>query len=179
MKPIGPLMWEHRLIERMLRSFESEISKINEQKKVNPLFIDTAVDFIRIYADRLHHGKEEDILFRDLMKKKLSPEHARIIDELMEDHRYARKTTGMLVDAKERYLKGENTIEEVISLMKELARFYPVHIEKEDKHFFFPCQEYFSKEELDKMLAEFYEFDRKMIHEKYEKIVNRMETQSL
>ena len=179
MKPIGPLMWEHRLIERMLRSFESEISKINEQKKVNPLFIDTAVDFIRIYADRLHHGKEEDILFRDLMKKKLSPEHARIIDELMEDHRYARKTTGMLVDAKERYLKGENTVEEVITLMKELARFYPVHIEKEDKHFFFPCQEYFSKEELDKMLAEFYEFDRKMIHEKYEKIVNRMETQSL
>ncbi len=179
MKPIGPLMWEHRLIERMLRSFESEISKINEQKKVNPLFIDTAVDFIRIYADRLHHGKEEDILFRDLMKKKLSQEHARIIDELMEDHRYARKTTGMLVDAKERYLKGENTVEEVITLMKELARFYPVHIEKEDKHFFFPCQEYFSKEELDKMLAEFYEFDRKMIHEKYEKIVNRMETQSL
>ncbi|NLD82372.1 MAG: cation-binding protein [Smithella sp.] len=163
----------------MLRSFESEISKINEQKKVNPLFIDTAVDFIRIYADRLHHGKEEDILFRDLMKKKLSQEHARIIDELMEDHRYARKTTGMLVDAKERYLKGENTVEEVITLMKELARFYPVHIEKEDKHFFFPCQEYFSKEELDKMLAEFYEFDRKMIHEKYEKIVNRMETQSL
>jgi hemerythrin-like domain-containing protein len=179
MKPIGPLMWEHRLIERMLRSFQSEISKINEQKKVNPLFIDTAVDFIRIYADRLHHGKEEDILFRDLMKKKLSPEHARIIDELMEDHRYARKTTGMLVDAKERYLKGENTVEEVITLMKELARFYPVHIEKEDKHFFFPCQEYFTKEELDKMLAEFYEFDRKMIHEKYEKIVSRMETQSL
>lgn len=179
MKPIGPLMWEHRLIERMLRSFESEISKINEQKKVNPLFVDTAVDFIRIYADRLHHGKEEDILFRDLMKKKLSPEHARIIDELMEDHRYARKTTGMLVDAKERYLKGENTVEEVITLMKELARFYPVHIEKEDKHFFFPCQEYFSKEELDKMLAEFYEFDRKMIHEKYEKIVITMETQSL
>jgi hemerythrin-like domain-containing protein len=172
-------MWEHRLIERMLRSFESEISKINEQKKVNPLFVDTAVDFIRIYADRLHHGKEEDILFRDLMKKKLSPEHARIIDELMEDHRYARKTTGMLVDAKERYLKGENTVEEVITLMKELARFYPVHIEKEDKHFFFPCQEYFSKEELDKMLAEFYEFDRKMIHEKYEKIVITMETQSL
>ncbi|PKN89151.1 MAG: hypothetical protein CVU51_01660 [Deltaproteobacteria bacterium HGW-Deltaproteobacteria-1] len=131
----------------MLRSFESEISKINEQKKVNP--------------------------------KKLSPEHARIIDELMEDHRYARKTTGMLVDAKERYLKGENTVEEVITLMKELARFYPVHIEKEDKHFFFPCQEYFSKEELDKMLAEFYEFDRKMIHEKYEKIVITMETQSL
>ncbi len=63
--------------------------------------------------------------------------------------------------------------------MKELAHFYPVHIEKEDKHFFFPCQEYFTKEELDKMLAEFYEFDRKMIHEKYEKIVSRMETQSL
>jgi hypothetical protein len=29
------------------------------------------------------------------------------------------------------------------------------------------------------MLAEFYEFDRKMIHEKYEKVVNQIEAKSL
>lgn len=178
MKPIGPLMWEHRLIEKMLSCFEGEIKKINEQKKVDPLFVDAAVDFIRTYADRLHHGKEEDILFRDLIKKPLSPEHIRIMDELVEDHKYARKSVSMLVDAKERYLKGENTSEEVVALLKELAHFYPVHIEKEDKHFFYPCMEYFTKEEHDQMLAEFYEFDRKMIHEKYEKVVNQIIAQS-
>lgn len=179
MKPIGPLMWEHRLIEKMLSFFEGATKKITEQNKVDPLFIDTAVDFIRTYADRTHHGKEEDILFRDLVKKQLSQEHARIMEELVEEHKYARNKVGMLVDAKERYLKGENTSQEVVALLKELARFYPIHIEKEDKHFFYPCMDYFTKEEQDRMLQEFFELDRKMIHEKYRAVVDRIEEQSV
>jgi hemerythrin-like domain-containing protein len=172
MKPIGPMMWEHRLIEKMLRLFDSEIRNIIEWNKIDTIFIDTAVDFIKTYADRTHHGKEEDILFRDLAKKELAPEHARIMNELIEEHKYARRTVGKLIDAKERYLRGENTSQFVVSYLKELAWFYPQHIEKEDKHFFYPCMEYFTKEEQDRMLGEFWEFDRKMIHEKYTKVVD-------
>jgi hemerythrin-like domain-containing protein len=179
MKPIGPLMREHRLIEQMLSFFEGETAKITEQKKVDLLFVDTAVDFIRTYADRTHHGKEEDILFRDLIKKQLSQEHSRIMEELVAEHKYARKTVSTLIDAKERYLRGENTSQAVVVLLRELARFYPIHIEKEDKHFFYPCMEYFTLEEQDRMLKEFYEFDRNMIHEKYRKIVDRIETRSV
>ncbi len=174
MKPIGPLMWEHRLIEKMLRLFEGEILKINEENKIDAVFIDTAVDFIRTYADRTHHGKEEDILFRDLAKKQLSAEHAKIVNELVEEHKYARKVVGKLIEAKERYLKGENTAQEVIACLRELAQFYPKHIEKEDKHFFFPCMDYFLKDEQDKMLDEFWEFDKNMIHEKYKKVVEQL-----
>jgi hemerythrin-like domain-containing protein len=179
MKPIGPMMWEHRLIEKLLRLFEGEIRKINESNKVDTVFIDMAVDFIRTYADRTHHGKEEDILFRDLAKKRLSPEHSRIMNELVEEHKHSRETVRKLVEAKERYLKGENTAQEVIAHLKELAQFYPVHIQKEDKHFFFPCMEYFTEEEQDRMLDEFYEFDRNMIHEKYQKVVDQIEAQSV
>jgi len=176
MKPIGPMMWEHRLIERMLRIFDGEVRRISEQNKVDTVFIDTAVDFIRTYADRTHHGKEEDILFRDLAKKEIAPEHARIMNELIEEHMYARQTVGKLVDAKTKYIGGENTSQSVIAYMKELTRFYPHHIEKEDKHFFYPCMEYFTKEEQDRMLSEFWEFDRKMIHEKYTKVVDLLTT---
>jgi len=172
MKPIGPMMWEHRLIEKMLRLFDREMKKISEQNTVDTVFIDAAVDFIRTYADRTHHGKEEDILFRDLAKKELSPELARIMMELTEEHRYARHTVGKLVDAKEKYLKGEDTAQIIVACLKELAQFYPKHIEKEDKHFFYPCMEYFTKNEQDVMLDEFWEFDRKMIHEKYTKVVD-------
>jgi len=178
MKPIGPMMWEHRLIEKMLRLFEGEVRKISESKKIDTVFLDTAVDFIRTYADRTHHGKEEDILFRDLAKKKLSAEHARIMQELIGEHGYSREMVRKLVEAKERYLQGEDTAQEVIAYLKELARFYPLHIEKEDKHFFFPCMDYFTQEEQDKMLAEFYEFDRNMIHEKYRNVVDQIVAQS-
>ena len=70
MKPIGPLMWEHRLIEKMLVSMMRHIDQVEKTKMVNPLIIDIAVDFVRIYADRTHHGKEEEILFRDLAQEK-------------------------------------------------------------------------------------------------------------
>jgi hemerythrin-like domain-containing protein len=65
MQARGPLMIEHRLIERMLKVVEGVVADIEATQKVDPVFIDTAVDFIRFYADRTHHGKEEDILFRD------------------------------------------------------------------------------------------------------------------
>lgn len=174
MIPIGPMMWEHRLIEKFLKLFEREVSRIRDQKRIDALFIDTAVDFIRTYADRTHHGKEEDILFRDLGKKPLTPDHAKIMEELVEEHHYARAIVGRLVEAKDRYLKGEDTSQEVIGLMLELASFYPRHIEKEDKHFFYPCMEYFTRDEQGAMLSEFWEFDRRMIHEKYQNVFERL-----
>lgn len=180
MKPIGPLMWEHRLIEKMLVSMMRHIDQVEKTKKVNPLIIDMAADFVRTYADRTHHGKEEEILFRDLAKKNLTPDLKKTMQELLDEHVWGRKTTAALVAAKEKYLQGdEEKIPEIISIARELGNFYPKHIEKEDKHFFYPCQEYFSTDEQGKMLAEFWEFDRKMIHEKYNKVYDEYSKLSL
>ena len=171
MKPIGPLMWEHRLIEKMLSSMMRHMDKAETDKKINPIIIDMAVDFIRTYADRTHHGKEEEILFRDLARKELTADLSRTMQELLDEHAWGRKTTAQIVSAKETYLSGdEGKLVEIIRLARDLGSFYPKHIEKEDKHFFYPCQEYFSKSEQEKMLADFWEFDRKMIHEKYSKV---------
>lgn len=176
MKPIGPLMWEHRLIERMLHLVEKMIEKINTETSFDPVSIDVVVDFIRTYADRTHHGKEEDILFRDMKKKPLSKDHEHIMNELVEEHVFARKTVGRLIRAKEDFLKGNTAaLSEMTDCLKTLTEFYPRYIEKEDKHFFFPIMEYFSKDEQNIMLAEFYEFDRNMIHEKYNKVVEAVE----
>jgi hemerythrin-like domain-containing protein len=172
MKPIGPLMWEHRVIESMIEVLKGQVQTIVNAGDVNVVLIDQAVDFFRTYADRTHHGKEEDILFRDMEKKALSAEHKRIIDELIEDHKAARKLVGDLVEAKERYFTGSlEAALEVGECLRKLVTFYPVHIEKEDKHFFFPCLSYLSEQEQKRMLQEFYEFDRNMIHEKYTGLV--------
>ena len=177
MKPIGPLMREHRLIERMVVALNKELKQISEKKEANVELLTVAVDFFRTYADRTHHGKEEDILFRELAKKKLSPEHERIMKELVAEHVYARKTVSALVDAKNKYKDSNSaSLKDIIIYVRELVGFYPAHIEKEDKHFFYPVLEYFGKKEQDSMLAEFWEFDRMLIHEKYQKVVEGMET---
>lgn len=178
MMPIGPLMIEHRLIEHIIKLMDEEVQKIRREKNVNLEFINTIVDFIKTYADRCHHGKEEDILFRDLAKKQLLPEHRTIMNELLEEHVYGRETVGHLVSAFEIYKAGNrNALNDIMKYTKELVEFYPKHIEKEDRHFFIPSMKYFSREEQDSMLEEFGDFDRNLIHEKYKNIVDYLEKQ--
>jgi hemerythrin-like domain-containing protein len=173
MMSIGPMMIEHRLIERMIEAMKVEIDRIGRAGEVDPVFVEKAVDFIRTYADRCHHGKEEDILFRELKKKELSGEHARIMIELEEEHRLGREITGQLVEATKRYVNGdEGSLASVVDCMTTLVDFYPVHIEKEDKHFFFPVMEYFSDDEKNSMLEEGNAFDKELIHLKYKEMVD-------
>ena len=172
MMPIGPLMIEHRLIERMIDVMQGQLSVIEKEKKLDSEFLDMAVDFIRTYADRCHHGKEEDILFRELRTKQLKDEHQHTMEELIEDHRWGRKMTARLVEANERYIRGdEDSISAVAECIRSLIQFYPKHIEKEDKHFFIPCMDYFTESEQQAILTEEWEFDRILIHEKYRNIV--------
>jgi hemerythrin-like domain-containing protein len=176
MKPRGPLMIEHRLIEKMLKIVEKEADKIAKGDSVDPLFIDTTVDFIRTYADRTHHGKEEDILFRDLETKEMTKKDDKMMQELIDEHKYARKTVVELVDAKNNYVQGKKeALRIILEKLRSLIRFYPEHIMKEDKEFFPNTERCFSEDELDKMLEEFWEFDRNMIHEKYKKVVSDLQ----
>jgi hemerythrin-like domain-containing protein len=176
MQARGPLMIEHRLIERMLAIIQETLEKVEKTGKIDPSFVDKAVDFIRIYADRTHHGKEEDILFRDLNKKGLSEADRRVMNELIEEHIFSRNITKTLVEANSRYRNGDSSaFEIVVSCLRTLVEFYPKHIEKEDKIFFPASRAYFSEAEDQAMLAEFMDFDRRMIHEKYKSVVAELE----
>jgi hemerythrin-like domain-containing protein len=84
MMPIGPLMIEHRLIERMIDVMREELNLFEKEKELDSDFVEMGVDFIRTYADRCHHGKEEDILFRELGIKKLKDEHRHTMEELVD-----------------------------------------------------------------------------------------------
>ncbi|MGD0819901.1 MAG: hemerythrin domain-containing protein [Desulfomonilia bacterium] len=175
MKPIGPLMWEHRLIEQIIPLIKNEIKNIENTKRTNVIFIEKAVDFFRTYADRTHHGKEEDILFKALEEKPLSDDLVKIMNELMDEHTIARKNVHAILDARHEYVNGKDEVIGIILKgLTDLSNLYPVHIEKEDKRFFFPVMEYFTNKEQEKMLDAFREFDRKMIHEKYQNIMEQL-----
>jgi len=176
-------MIEHRLIERMIVLMRSELTRIKDNVAVDPefafvdpFFLDMAVDFIRTYADRCHHGKEEDILFAALAGKELSPVHRQTMEELIQEHVWARQTTADLVQAKESYLMEKpGALNELLQHLEQLVEFYPRHIDKEDQHFFIPCMAYCSDAEKAEMLRRMMEFDQKQIHEKYRGVVEGIE----
>ncbi|MFH1691255.1 MAG: hemerythrin domain-containing protein [Candidatus Omnitrophota bacterium] len=177
MMPAGPLMIEHRLIERMVDLLKNQKEKIEKEHKADVIFLYNAIDFFRTYADRCHHGKEEDILFKALAQKGISDDHAKILGELLNEHTVARKVISRLSGAVNNYREGQPVmaLEDINGCLGELIQLYPAHIEKEDKHFFLPCMDYFSKQERDAMLEKFWKFDRELIHEKYKGIVEEFE----
>jgi len=178
MHAYGLLMIEHRLIERMLMVIKTALSKIEFKHEIDPVFVDIAVDFIRVYADRTHHGKEEDILMRELRKKPLTPKDQVIMDDLIKEHILVRQTTALISNANDRYRGGDDIALIVIANnLKTLIEFFPRHIEKEDRNFYPASRAYFTDEEDQAMLAEFGELDRKMVYEKYKAVVEKLENQ--
>jgi len=171
-------MIEHRLIEKFL-AFAAESTAGMSEDSYDPVLIDTIVDFIKTYADRTHHGKEEDILFRELARKRLPKDDVDAMNELIEQHKQAREKVAEIVALNAHYRHGKRA---VVSKVKEivlwLSEFYPTHIRKEDKEFFPKSERHFRQEELDSMLEEFARFDRKMIHEKYQELYSRIRGQT-
>jgi hemerythrin-like domain-containing protein len=68
--------------------------------------------------------------------------------------------------------KGALTL--IAQALRKFVDFYPKHIKKEDKVFFPSSMAYFSEQEQQTMLHEFREFDGKMIHEKYNAVIESL-----
>lgn len=176
MLPVGPLMVEHRLIERMIGLLAREAKRIRATGKADTDFVLTGLEFIRLYADRSHHGKEEEILFRELKTKPLSQEHRRVLEELEAEHVQGRKAVARLATVRERVIKGEAAaVRDLAALLEDLAKFYPAHIEKEDRDFFLPCMDYFTEEERARLLEEEETFDRNLLASYFESLLDARE----
>ncbi len=175
MRPSGPLMIEHRLIERMVKLLTDELRAMKSTTEVSTLLLAAGVDFFCTYADRTHHGKEEGILFRELAARPLSREDRQMMHDLVDEHIFMREVVELLAAANERYVQGADVRTEIMYEMDRLVTFYPLHIRKEDKQFFPAAMGYFSQDEQEAMIEEFWEFDRAMIHEKYQKLVEENE----
>ena len=176
MKPIGPLMREHRLIEQMVGLVDDRLRRPGGAT-IDAAFVNILVDFLSSYADMLHHGKEEDIFFKVLATKPLKPEERELMAELIAEHAAARRLVAGL-----RALAGGqcgdvsgNT--DVLEHLHALAELYPAHIAKEDQRFFYPSLEYLSDAEQAGMLAQFAEFDGQAIHRKYQGMVAALQAE--
>lgn len=63
MEALDLLKQEHDVIERVLDLLQQTVARIEAGKPVPAGFQSWSVEFFRQFADRCHHGKEEDILF--------------------------------------------------------------------------------------------------------------------
>lgn len=123
---------EHQLILRMLDLLEKN-ARLTEQGKFRDYrFYLDGVDFIRNYADRFHHAKEEDILFEALIENGMPRANSPVAAMLME-HDLGRGFVAGMEEAATRALNGEAGQEEaIVSNAIGYSELLRDHISKED-----------------------------------------------
>ncbi len=69
MNPIEILMNEHQIILSVCDSSDRESARLSRGGAVDARRVETILDFIRSFADRFHHAKEEDLLFARMAER--------------------------------------------------------------------------------------------------------------
>jgi hemerythrin-like domain-containing protein len=96
----------------------------------------------------------------------------KIMTELMAEHAIARRTVNALENAKQQYVPGKtDNLDKLLDSLNALTKLYPTHIEKEDKHFFYPSMEYFTEIEQNQMMANFVNYNKEFTDKRYEQII--------
>lgn len=96
------LRQEHDAILRMLDAAEEAARLLDLGQRVAPETLAGLLEFFRLFADRCHHGKEEDLLF-PLLEKKGLPRDGGPIGVMLAEHDQGRALIRQMAEAADAY----------------------------------------------------------------------------
>ncbi|MFV0496837.1 MAG: hemerythrin domain-containing protein [Candidatus Fimivivens sp.] len=135
MNSIDLMVQEHQNILTLVQVIRNASGRILEGATVDVHDFRDMILFARTYADQHHHGKEEQILFREMVAK-LGPVAVNLIQHgMLVEHDLGRFHLGELERALERYEATPNTQDKLEILINAgaWANLLQRHIEKEDQ----------------------------------------------
>jgi len=171
---------EHKNIKRMLTVIRKYCRRILNGENIQYEVFYKIIDFIRNYADRHHHGKEEQLLFTRMMEELGTTAEKLIKYGVNVEHDLGRLYVQDLEDAVNRVLDGDmdarlDVIANAVSYTHLLNR----HIEKEDGVVYKYAQNKLSKETMNRLEQECLTFERMAkedkIQEKYLALLSELE----
>jgi hemerythrin-like domain-containing protein len=168
--PMKMLVEEHRRILRfvaLIPAFAAELDLDSGEGRGRIL---DAVDFIRSYADRFHHAKEEELLFACF------DEELDILKAMHEDHRRGRACVQGVLDA-----LGRRDAEGVSRNLAEYGEILSEHIRKEDEILYPWMDRNLTTRQVGELYARFREVDETFLEagERYEAFVTDLEEKYL
>ncbi len=179
MKPTEILKEEHRVIKSMLKVLDKICNKLSKNKEVDVEHLEKIVDFIRTFADKCHHGKEEDLLFVSMEKAGI-PKEGGPIGVMLEEHEIGRGYVRSIAEAISKYKSGnKKSSSEIIKNAQDYIQLLTQHIDKEDNILYMMADMHLSDDEQKRLIKEFEKVEQKKIgkgvHEKYHHLVKELE----
>lgn len=164
--PMKVLVDEHTLIKRWLALIPEIVYSLDLETDGGRQVIAQGVDFIRSYADKYHHAKEEDILFR------FFDGNLDVLKAMNLDHETGRgHVRAILTGLNE---NDEAAIAEHLNAYRELIT---EHIGKEDGILFPWMDRNLSMKQVGELFKRFNEKDTELggLNKKYEAVINKLE----
>jgi len=178
LKPTKQLMEEHNAIKLMLKILDAVGKKLQSGEKVDFEHLDQILEFLRTFADKCHHGKEESLLF-PAMEKAGIPREGGPIGVMVREHEIGRGFIKELSNAINDYKRGKmDVILNIVGIAKSYIELLAQHIEKEDNILFPIADNILTQEVQEKLLEEFEKTESEQIsankHEELLQLLNRL-----
>lgn len=142
--PVKKLVAEHQWILRLLALIPALIERCDLNLDEDQQRMHGAVDFIRSYADKYHHAKEEDILF------KYFDENLDILQVMHEDHKTARAHVAAIHTA-----IGSRDGDSLASHLTAYGELLKDHIKREDEILYPWLDKQLSMQQVGQMFTQF------------------------
>jgi hemerythrin-like domain-containing protein len=175
---IETLMHEHRVIEQVLGSLETFALNIRREADADRETVKEYGDFFKNFADRRHHGKEEDRLFAKMNAYGFPKEYGPVAVMLAE-HVEGRGHVGALVSIGEG--AGPLSAEERDAVVEHALAYVPLlraHIMKEDNILYPMAIQAIPHDEMEAMSADFEAFEANVMgageHEKFHALADTL-----
>jgi hemerythrin-like domain-containing protein len=131
-KPNKELFEEHSDISAMLLIMSKVAAKLKIGTDVEREQLDKLVEFVKVFADQCHHGKEEDILFPLLEKM---PVHKKIVNEFLGEHQTGRDYIRGISESLKKYAAGSSDAYHIALNLNGYVQLLTVHIRRENALF--------------------------------------------
>lgn len=104
---IEVLVSEHRSIQMKMVVMEGVCNRIETGEAVSPQELDEFLQFISVYVDEVHHGKEEIYLFPALLAAGM-PRSGGLVNQMVTDHRFGESTFEEMKQSAAEYKMNRN-----------------------------------------------------------------------
>lgn len=132
MQSIKILMDEHQIILKVLTKVPSFLVKFSEEPQQYRDQVHNLIRFVQMFADDLHHKKEEDVLFL-WMKEKGFPYESGPIACMLSEHNTGRHYIQLALENLSKDLENdENAVSIISQSLQQFAIHLREHISKED-----------------------------------------------
>jgi len=180
MKSLDELRDEHDGIKLMLNILQSITQQAERSEKVDTNHVAQIMEFITVFVDKCHHGKEEELLFPSLVEMGVMNENGPV-GVMLSEHEEGRKYVREMLVTLNQYKNGDKEALEVFcSNAHQYIDMLRAHIEKEN-NVLYPMGEKLLSEKKDEELIEGFELiERERVgegkHEQFHKMLHTLKS---